>query len=374
MGAAVKQISSADRQRKLRSIAFSPNTVSSNPLPCDSVYKALIFRLSGAIQTTFASGTPVADAQSTFANLVPRIDIIVGGSRTVKSVYPHLMQIQQLFLSTVQAERRSSAAAAAATDNFPTADAGFTYGTTTQYTTVAETIYLPFEMIYAEPGLGRETTWLNLKSESSAEIRLTMASYSSLLGFGNTAPVTYANSTLQIDVYTKEAMDIPSNAVFADWKQTTSAIQFSSETRESAFRVRTGNLLTGILIFARDGAAGSATTASGKLASNLAVTDLKLQVNGGETVIRSTDFKALQNENRAMYGVNAPMASNVSRLDGVAHLNLLARKDLKTALDLRRAAGVDSCDLLISTNTSSNVSYTNPVEVTIMVEELALPA
>ncbi len=361
----------SDRQRKLQSLTFGPNVVLSRDLPRDTVLKSLQLRLSGAVQTTYASGTPVADAQSIFDNLIPRVDVVVDGSRVVKSVRPHLMRLQQLLSTGVQAERRSSAGAAAATDNLPTADGGFTYGTTTQYTTVAESIFIYFEMIFAEPGLGREATWLNLKGVASAEVRLFTASYSALLGFGNTAPVTYGNSTLAVDIITREAQDVEPQYRFGDWKETTKTIALSSQTSNYAIDINRGNKLTGIMLFTQDGAAGSATTATGKNASNLVVTNIALKLNG-MTDIKATDFKALQAENRSDYGVVAPFASNVSALDGCAHMNLLARRDLSTALSVQMPA-VDNAQLFVDTNSASNVSYTNPVQITVMTQELVEP-
>lgn len=365
------QFPQAERQRILQALSFSENQILSRDLPRDTVLKSISLRLSGSVVTTFGSGTPVADSLSTFDNIIPRIDVIVNGSRTVKSVRPHLMRMQQLFTTTILGERKSSAAAAAATGNLPTVDAGFTYGTTTQVSTVAETIFVPFEMVYCDLGMGREATWLNLKGVASAELRLTCAAFSKLLGFGNTAPVVYSSSTLSVDITTREAQDVPPNIIFSDWKQTTKEITFSAETADYAIDINRGNKLSGLMIFARDGAAGTATTASGKLPSNLALTKLNLKVNG-QTDIKNTTFLNLQQENRSMYGINAPFASNVSLIDGVAHMNLLARKDISTALDVKPPL-VDNVQLFVNTNTSSNVSYTNPVSVTVMTEEIVEP-
>ena len=366
------QYPTAERQRKLQALTFAENNILSRDLPRDTVLKSIQLRLSGSVVTTFGSGTPVADAEAAFDNIIPRVDVIVNGSRVVKSVRPHLMRIQQLFTSTVLGERRSSAAGSAATDNYPTVDAGFTYGTTGQLTTCAESIIISFEMVYCETGIGRESTWLNLKGVSSAELKLTCAAFSKLLGFGNTAPVVYTSSTFIIDIITTEAQDVPPQIMFSDWKQTTKEILFSAETSDYAIDINRGNKLTGLMLFAKNGAAGSATTATGKLASNLAFTKLSLKVNG-QSDIKTTDFKALQAENRARYGVNAPMASNVSILDGIAHMNLLARKDISTALDLRPPL-VDNVQLFVNSNASGNVSYTNPVSLTIQTEEIVLPA
>lgn len=361
----------AERQRKLQALTFAENNILSRDLPRDTVLKSLQLRLSGSVVTTFGSGTPVADAQSIFDNIIARIDIVVNGSRVVKSVRPHLLRMQQIMFSQIQGERRASAAATAATDNFPTADAGFAYGTTGQITTVAESIYLPFEMIWSDIGLGRESTWLNLKGVSSAEVRLTCASFSKFLGFGNTAPVVFSSSTLSIDILTTEAQDVPPNLLFSDWKQTTKQQLFTAESTDYPIDINRGNKLAGIMLFAQDGAAGSATTATGKLASNLALTKLSLKVNG-QTDIKTTDFKSLQAENRMRYGVQAPFASNVSLLDGIAHMNLLARKDISTALDVT-APLVDNVQLFVNTNTAANVSYTNGVLVTVQTEEIVIP-
>lgn len=364
------QVISSERTRTLQSLTFAANQILSRDLPKDTVLKFLQLRLSGSVVTTFASGTPVADAQSTFDNIIPRIDVVVDGSRVVKSVRPHLMHMQSILANGQDSTRRCSAGAAAATDNFPTADAGFTYGTTTQYTTVAETILIAFENAYA--WTGAEATWLNLKGRASAELRLTTASESKLLGFGNTAPVVYSSNTMVVEITTIEAQEVPAEMKFSDWKQTTKQVSFSAETSAFAVDINRGNALQGIMLFAQDGAAGSATTATGKLASNLAITNLQLMING-QVSIKSTNFKNVQDDNRARFGVGPQFSSNVSRLDGVAYIDLLRGGDLRTALDVR-APLVDNLQLLISTNTASNVSYTNPVTVTIMTEEIVAVA
>jgi hypothetical protein len=360
----------SERQRVLQQLTFAENQVLSRDLPRDTVLKHLMLRLSGSVVTTFASGTPVADAQSTFDNIIPRIEVIVDGSRVVKSVRPHLMHMQQLLSTLIQAERRASAAASAATDNFPTADGGFAYGTTGQISTVAETVLVSFENVYAK-GDQAHSTWLNLKGRASAEVKLVCAAFSKLLGFGNTAPVVYTSSTFVVDITTLEAQDVPAEVQFSDWKQTTKEVSFSAETTEFAVDINRGNRLQALMLFARDGAAGTTTTATGKLASNLAITKLAF-VRNGQEIVKSTNFKQLQAENRAQYGVDAKFASNVSRLDGVARLDFTARDDLSTALDLRPQVA-DSSQLNVTTNTASNVSYTNPVSLTIMTEEIVMP-
>lgn len=361
----------SERKRKLQSIVFAENQILSRDLPRDTVLKGLQLRLSGSVITTFGSGTPVADALSTFDNIIPRIDVIINGSRVVKSVRPYLMRMQQLFTTQVLAERKSSAAAAAATGNNPTVDAGFAYGSTTNLSTAAESIYLPFEMVYCDLGMGREATWLNLKGVASAELKLTCAAFSTLLGFGNTAPVVFTSSTFSVEIVTSEAQDVPPEVYFSDWKQTTKELTFSAQTTSYAIDINRGNRLSGLMLLARDGAAGSATTATGKLRSNLLVTNFALKVNGQTDIISST-FLSQQALNRMQYGVNAPYASNVTLIDGVTHINLIARKDLQTALDVSPPL-VDNVQLFIDTNDSTTVSYTNPASLTVQTEEIVAP-
>lgn len=359
----------SERQRVLQQLTFSPSAIISRDLPRDTVLKHLLFRLSGSIVTTFASGTPIADALSTLDNLVARIDIVVNGSRTVKNVRPHLMHMQQMLTTLIQGERAASAAAAAATDNYPTSDGSFSYGTTGQISTVRESVLVSFENVYAR--IGKESTWLNLKGVASAEARLTCGAYASLLGFANTAPVVYTSSTFAIDVITIEAADVPASMPFADWKQTTKELTFAAQTTDYAIDINRGNKLQAIMLFSKNGAAGSTTTASGKLASNLVMTNMTLLVNGSR-IIKKTDFKSLQAENRIRFGINAPFAANVARTDGMAYLDLLSddgRGDLNTALDVR-PPGVDNVQLMVSTNTSANTDYTNPVSLTLMTEEI----
>lgn len=359
----------SERSRVLQPLTFSPSVTLTRNLPTDSCYKSILFRLSGSIATAYASGTPVADSFATFDNLVEDISVVIGGGNTIKSVRPHLLHMQQLLATTIQGERAASAAAAAATDNFPVADAGFPYGTDTQVTTVRESVVLWFENLYVRKG--KEWTWLNLKGASSAEIRIKTKAYSSLLGFGNTAPVVYSASTFQIEMITSEQMDVPAEAAFDIWRQSTQDIPITSQITGQRFAINVGNFLQGLMFLTRNGAAGSTTTATGKLASNLVLTDIVLKTNGS-TPIKATNFKALQAENRIRFGVSAPYASSVSRLDGVAYLDMLSddeRGDLATALDLRKPL-VNSCDLELSSSSASVTSYTNPCIVTVMADEI----
>lgn len=362
----------SERSRIIGTAQFLENQIISFPIPRDSVFKGFYIRLSGAVRTTFASGTPAAKAESIMDSLVSRLDVILDGSNTIKSLRPHILHIQNFNAVGMPTERFSSAGAAPAPDNFPTVEGGFVFGTTGQYTTVRETVYLPFEMIYAEPGMGRESTYLNTQNSTSAELKINTTSFANLLGFGNTCPVVFDQNTLQIEVVSVERQDIPADIAFDIWKQTQKTLFVSGESRDLAVDVALGNFLTGIMLFAQDGAAGSATTATGKLASNLVIVNTNLVMNG-QQMIQKSSFKALQAKNRGSQGINAPFAAGISRLDGIGHINLLSRRDLGTAMPKMKPLA-DSLQLFLDTNKASSgggpVDYTTPASITLLTEEL----
>lgn len=362
----------SERTRVLGTIKFEEGQTASMKFPNDTTIKGILLSLRGSVKTTYASGTPVAKAESTMDSLVPNIEFAVDGRNTIKSLRPHILHLQNFLAFGIQSPRFASAGAAPVADNYPVTEGGFVFGTTTQYTTVRETVYMPFEMIHCEPGWGRERTYVNLRNHSSAELRLTFASFKNLLGYGNTAPVDFTDSTLQIEVSIIERSDAAANVVFDFWKQYMTNFPIAAEGRNLQFKVNTGNFLTGLLFFGTDGAPGSASTATGKLASNLLVKSLDLKANGRDG-IQAWNWKDLQDYNRSVYGLVAPTAGGVSRLDGVAHLNLLNRRQIDTALPAMRPA-IDDLNIYVDTNPAGIVTYTAGANLLMVTEELVLGA
>jgi hypothetical protein len=362
-------LSISEGRRKLQSLAFAQSSQMTLQIPCDTVVKRMEIRFSGNVTTTYASGTPVADALSTFDNLVSNTRLVVDGATTVKSTRPYMLRQNQLLMSGVLAERKASAGAAAASFNNPTADAGFTYGTTTQITTVAESFVLFFQM--PSPWVApedRESTYLNLKGRSTCELTFNSRAYSSLLGFGNTAPVVYSADDFRIDVTLVEDRSMPREKVFLDYIQTNQQVTHSAAASEMRFRLPVSQWLAGLSILTRDGAAGSATTASGKLLNSNVMSNVQLAVNG-TNVIQQTTFQAIQAQNRQQFGVVAPFGSNVSLFDGFAFLNLLQNGKLASALDCRKSQGVDNVEVVYDLN-GSPISYTNPISIDFETHEI----
>lgn len=354
-----------EKQRKLQPLSLNGSGPIAREIPRDTVIKGMNLRLTGAIQTTYGAGTPTARQDSIFNSLVSQILVICNGGRIVKSINPHLNRMQSLLNTGIQGERGSSAGASALATK-PTVDGGFVFGTTGQYTTVAETLRVPFEFIWAKKEEERMLTWLDTRKLASCELRLIQNPFTSLNSQANTAVVTYANSTLAIDITLVEAVGVPEGTKFLDYRQTTKDIPFTAQANNSQIEINRGSYLAGLLFYCKDGSVGSASTATDRLASNELLTDITLKLNGSQD-LKATTFKELQAENKARYGVLAPYAAGVSQLDGIAHMNFV-ENSIKDALNVTKA---DSLYLYVSTAPSSQVTYTNTAYLTIQTDEIA---
>lgn len=352
-----------EKQRKLQSLPLTGSGVLSRDIPKDTVIKRMELRLKGGITTTFASGTPVARADSTFHSVVNSIQVIINGGRFIKNVQPHLLRMQQLFNTAIEGERGSSAGASES--YIPTTNSGFVFGTTGQVSTVAQGLSLPFEFIWTHNEAERALTWLDTRGVASAELRLVQNPFSSLQSAANTAPVVYSASTLQVDITLVEAVGVAPGQKLYDFRQTTKDVPFTAQVSAQQIDINRGNALAGLWFYCKDGAAGSATTATDRLASNSLVTDMVLKMNGNVD-LKSTTFLELQGENKRRYGLSAPYASNVSAIDGVAHMNFI-NNAIGDAVNTRN---IDSLYLYLSTNSATHTSYTNSAFVTIQTDEI----
>lgn len=354
----------AERQRKLPSLTWASGQLVSALLPRDTILKRLQIRMSGTVVYTFASAVTASELSS-MDNIINRIDVVVDGSRAVKSVRPHMLHMEQLLATQIQGERKASAAAAAAKDNNPLTDGGMVFGTTTQTTTIAESVTLSFEMILSKSG--RLDTLLNLKGVSSAEIKFSCGTLSGLDKSGN---ATFTSGGFTLDLTTVEAQDLPGGLQFSWWKQTTQDVAVTAQTNEKLIDINRGNLIAGIKILATQDANGAAAAALRRQPTNFIIDKIALMKNGME-IIKSTTFFELQAENRQRFGVSAPNASSQSRIDGFVYLDLLADGLLSTALDARK---LDQLQLLISTKGTDTTYVNYPCNLTVETGEIVLPA
>lgn len=353
----------SESTRRLASQAFAPSSVMTFRLPEDTTLRALQIRISGSVVTTFASGTPVADDFGPLDDLISSIQIRVGGSDSIKTITPRMASFHQLLATKVRGERKSSSGAAAATADDVTADvAAFTYGTTTQITSIAESLTIFFECPLVD--YGQERTWLNLRGIVGSELILTTKAYSALLGFGNTAPVVYSDSTFQINVKLIEARTVEQGRKFDVWKETYQLEPFATASSSRVIDLNKGQKIIGLSFLSRDGAAGSATTAGGLLASDKIVDQMKLMLNGS-FYPRNEQWKELQSDNRARFGLQAPYVSNKSILQGYAYMDLTQYRVLKTALDARF---LDNVQLEVSTLAAG--TYTSGASLLVHQHEL----
>jgi hypothetical protein len=359
----------SETQRRLPDLTFAQGVILTRDLPRDTVIKRIQIRLRGNCSYTFSAGSAVVPTESTLDSIVNRVDVTVNGSRVVKSIRPHIAQMQQLLATTVQAERKASAGAAAAYADNPTSDGGFVFGTTTQFTTVAESMTISFENQLAK--VNKEATWLNLKGVASAEIRIQCSSLSNLDKGGATALVFTTNAfTFEITIV--EQQGVPSEVAFSDLKQTTKDFLFTAQATEQVIDINRGNYLQAISLYCIQDANGAGgTVASRKLSNNNSVVDVKLLVNGSR-IIKASTFQQLQAENRARFGVQAPYASGSSRLDGFAYLDLLDSGDPSSALPCLPPE-VDNVQLLISTRASDATNNIYPLNLTIETAEIVTP-
>jgi|GEM_PF-4419569 len=361
----------SDITRQLPSKAFEEASSITLDVPRDSVFKHLQVSLNGSCVTTFGSGTPLSDDTATMNRIINLISVTSNGSYTIKSVTPWMMHVQQLLANGHIGDRRASAGASAT--SYPTADAGFPYGSTTNITSVNESILISFENVLA--GKGRMQTLWDTRGLASAEMSLNTNSFSNLLAFGNTAPVVYSSNLFQIEVSTVETQNLPQNVKFSSFKQTTKTQDFSAQGTDTLIDINKGNYLQGLMFEARDGASGGATTNAGKQLSNTLVEGMKLILNG-VNYLQNTTFKQLQQKNKNRYGLQVPFSGNRSFLDGVAYMDLLTPTagekfgSLATAQNVQ-APAVDQVQLAV--NTSSSGPYTSVANLRILTNEIVKP-
>lgn len=338
-------------KRRIQDTSFKPSTVMQLPLPKEGVYQALSLEFHGSIVTTYASGSPAAPAEATVDTLIPTIGLFVNG-RLVKTVRPHMLHMQEILTWGQEGRRSSSAAASAATNDNPTVDGVFTFGTTGQTSTARENIRIPFAMELAR--VGKEKTWLNLNGVSSAECKFFGGPESGLDTTG--APVVYTLDTFVIEAYLEEVIGVNPLQKFADYQQVWSQETIAAQVTDKQFDLATGNLLAGLSLYIKNGASPS-------VAADLGITSIKILT--GNKIIKSTDFVAEQNAMRQTFRCNDKRASNKARLDGYVFIPLMTNdRDLNTAFD---ASNLNALKLVVSSHASATYGLTLNIEQHIIV-------
>lgn len=333
-------------------------------LPKDTVLVGLHIRLKGYTKYSYSAGTPTARAEGAMDSLINAIEVSTDRLGTVKYLKPHFLHMQQILSQGVEAERLF--AVGATSTDYPTTQGAPTFGTTGQFTSISESIYLPFEQIFCEPGMGRELTYLNTKRSTSATLKFYCNALANLCANpGSVTALAFdaANTKLDLEITTVERQDVDSNVVFKIWKQIQKSEPFSGKVDDKAIDINSENKLSGLAFYCLDGA-------TVKVATSKLLSKVVLKKNGQES-LQEIGFGALQNVNRIDYGVIAAFSAGSSRMDGYAYLSQISRKDIGTALDTsRETGGVNSLQLMVSTNASPTVDYTAPATLNIVTEEI----
>lgn len=339
-------------------------------LPLSTDFEAIEYSdhaLTGAIQTTYASGTPASRQEGPLHQLIPVIRVL-RESDAFKQVSPHLMNIQNTVARSQLPIRRASANTGA--DVETTVDViAFPFGTTTQFTTVEDSCRIHYGLPLVRDEDVRRLSWFRTMGLSSAAFEYQQNAFNKLQSAANTAPVTYANSTLQIETSVSEVKNVdaakPTGVVL--FKETMTSDSINSQVTDRRIKLQQGNALAAVHVWATDGATGSSTTATDQVSNNKIITNMKLVANSDRYLYSGT-FKQCQRENKTDYGFNAPMTSNRSIVDGYALMNFV-EKDLSQLIDTRRGV-VESLDLIYDTASSSVITYTNGVNIVVKVDEI----
>jgi len=365
----------AQFNRRLQQVSFRANSVVTADIPRDDVIKRINLRLAGSQSVTYAAGSPVIGGLGVFPRLCNRIDVVQNGQDTIKSLDLYLLRMQNLCVGQELPERAVTKQAGAFSTRLALTEmeyGGTAYQATTGYMLFNESLTIYFEYPYAYE-VGKNVSLWNTKGLSSAEIRFAFSDVSNLQEDGVGATVTYADDlTFQVDVELVTAPSVPREQEFMLYKQTVRRVAFSAEAREYLVDLPRGNLITGIHLLVKNGD-------TNRRLSDIALKDISLLVNG-QRIVQRTTFLTLQQSVRTRLGLRSPKGSAAQgithNLQGYAYLHLVRDGDVRSALDTSLKAGVDQVQLSLTTAASSgtdSATYTNPVEVSIMVDELAEP-
>lgn len=357
-----------ETRRRLAPVSFTASQLQTRDIPRDTVIKRMHLKLEGAFIPTYGSGSPTYSPSGMFERLCGRIDVVIDGQRTVKSISPAMQRGMNSIYFGNPPRRAYANPGATLTTNLGATEwvsGTVAYPSSTEYTIIEESICVHFEMPWAYD-MGREATYLNVKSVSSADIRFNFGAFENLQTDGVGATVTYGTSTLAVVPTLVEARQIPSNQQFYDFKETVKRETITAEVRDKLIDLPRGNGLAGVMIQVKNGASSLALSDRG-------LRDIQLLVNG-QQVLQRTTFHDLQDDNQLRFGCNDPRASSLHSLQGQAYMNLLLNGDIRTALNTSIGAGVDNVSLAVTSAPSSGIdaaTYTNGMEVSVLSQEIA---
>lgn len=344
-------------------------------VPVDDVYKRLFLRLNGSFSVTFAAGAPEIGGMGVFPRLVTNILIQQNGQDTIKNVDPFFMRMFDTLVNGEPSRRAvTKQAGAFTTTRIPLTEmeyGGSAYQATTGFMLVEESLSIYFEHPLAYE-FGKSVSLWNCRGLATATIVMQFGQYSNLDDAG--ATVTYAaDIPITIDLEMESAPAVPREQDFLIFKQSSATYSYSSQTSAAQIQLPRGNLITGVHLIGRNG------DANGRRLSDAVVTNILVELNGQRS-IKKTTWRNAQEEMKIAFGIRDPRSTAAQGithiLQGYCYLGFIRDGIVATALDSSLAKGVDSVALKIDTASATGVdpaTYTNPVLVSVMTDELSPP-
>lgn len=371
-------IQSTHKAETRRTLPLQQYTADGRPIvfdiPLDTAIKRADCRVYGAFEVTYASGSPVADNAGFAGRILSRIDVVANGGDTVKSVDPYVMRLQQLLLNGIAPSRSNATSASAPTSylgqNEVKSGAAFAYPPTTNYVVINEAFSIHFEHPWAHKSGGRSTL-LYTKTMASCQMIMQVGALSNLQNYAGGSPVsiTYSNTNLffEVQLIENQWVNEDPKAPFYYFRELTKHAYFSGQTADGLIDLNRGGLLTGIHFLVRNGDAN-------KSLSDIAVTRIRLKANSSVLLADST-FLGLQESIKGRYGVDAAKSSGNHALQGYAFLNLMTGGFIESGLDTSMLQQLQlDVDTASSAASVDPASYTNPVDLEIMTQDVIRPS
>lgn len=345
----------------------STKTSQSYQLPNDILALAqLEVLLYGFLTATYGSGTPVAKYGSVLHSLVETINVM-RGSDAFKSASPETLGYENALLNKNFNVIRSSAGATGTND--PQADVTTVpHGTTGQVMSFREQLTIHFAYPHAHTKEEYFNTCFRTTNIPTATVQIIQKPYLNIRDDKNTAPVVYSADALYLQFNIVEYVGLGAEALNLenDYRQEEMTASYTAKTKDIQKLPRYG-ALSSIIMTARDGASGSATTATSKLLNDNLITTVKLVKN--QEIIVDSNWKDLKDQTKSLFGVQFPKVAGVARDDGMAGI-FFTKNGFRDLVDITQESA-SVANLVLETNDNSNVTYTEGAFLRILVSQIA---
>lgn len=345
----------------------STKTSQSYALPNDILALAqLEVLLYGSIVATFGSGTPVAKYGSVMHSLVETINV-TRGSDAFKSASPETLGLENALLNKAFNVIRATGSATAT--NTPQTDVTTVpYGSSTNYQNFREALTIHFGYPHALTKEEYFMTMFRTTNIPTANVQIITKPYLNIRDDKNTAPVVYSADALYLQFNIVEYVGPGAEALNLqyDYRQEEMTASYTAKTKDTQKLQRYG-ALSSIIMTARDGASGSATTATAKVLSDLLITNVKLVKN--QEILIDSNWMDLKDQMHSLFGIQPAKSGSVARDDGMSGI-FFTRNGVKDLVDISQESA-SVANLLIETNDSGSVTYTEGAFLRILVSQIA---